>query len=205
MRKGKFGIVLCFYPIAAFVAVIFHSPLIAAALAAAAIFLEQDEWAGRQTLQAWMLSALVFLADFVSAVGKTYVSNAFLYGVLSFTSTVLLIIIGLATLVFSILGIVRVHKDSEANIPLCADLAYRVYGKVKPRPAPVQYGQQPYQPGMPMQQPMPPQGQVPPPYGQPGQYTPPMAGQEPPQPVQPVQPPQPPQPPQPGQPNGPQA
>lgn len=193
MRKGRFGIVLCFYPIAAFVAVILHSPLIAAALAAAAIFLEKDEWAGRQTLQAWILSALVFFADFVSSISKTYVSNAFFYGLLSFTSTILLIIIVLVTLVFSILGIIRVRKDGEANIPLCADLAYRAYGKVKPKPMPVQYSQ-PYQPGMPMQQPMPPQGQYSPAYMQgqpvPQQYTPPMAGAESapqPQPSQPGQ------------------
>ena len=57
MRKGKFGIVLCFYPIAAFAAVILNSPLICAALTAAAVFLEKDEWTGRQTVQAWMASA----------------------------------------------------------------------------------------------------------------------------------------------------
>ncbi len=60
MKKGKFGIVLCFYPIAAFSAAILHAPLICAGLAAAAAFLERDEWAARQSLQAWMLSALVF-------------------------------------------------------------------------------------------------------------------------------------------------
>ena len=50
MRKGKFGIVLCFYPIAAFAAVILNSPLICAALTAVAVFLEKDEWTGRQTV-----------------------------------------------------------------------------------------------------------------------------------------------------------
>ena len=43
MKKGKFGIVLCFYPIAAFAAVILDSPLICLILVMAAIFLEQDE------------------------------------------------------------------------------------------------------------------------------------------------------------------
>ena len=63
MKKGKFGIVLCFYPIAAFAAVILNAPIICFALAAAAIFIERDEWAGRQTLQAWMVSALVYFFD----------------------------------------------------------------------------------------------------------------------------------------------
>lgn len=204
MRKGKFGIVLCFYPIAAFVAAIlaaatFQSPVIATALVAAVIFLEKDEWAARQTLQAWMLSALAFFVHYLANLLRLLPQGRFFSGLFNTSSTVLSILIAVVTIVFAILGIIRVRKEDEANIPLLAELAYHAYGKVKPKPVP-QYPQ-PYNPGMPpMQQPMPPQGQYPPPYMQQGQpmpqqYTPPMSVPE-----QPAA-----QPPQPGQPNGPQA
>ena len=84
MKKGKFGIVLCFYPIAAFAAVILNSPIICLALAAAAIFLEKDEWAGRQSLQAWMASVVVFFFNglFKNVMGLIHVP--FLSTMLSF-------------------------------------------------------------------------------------------------------------------------
>ena len=179
MKKGKFGIVLCFYPIAAFAAAIFHSPLIAAALVAAAIFIERDEWTGRQTLQAWMLSAIVYFVNDVVSWALRLVRVPFLTDVLSFTSTALAVLITLAALVFSILGIIRVRKDNEANIPLLSDLAYRAYGQIKPKPIPVQAPAgypQPSQPGKSplQQQPMPPQGPYPSQYAPP-QETPPKA------------------------------
>lgn len=135
MKKGKFGIVLCFYPIAAFVAAILNAPLICAGLAAAAAFLERDEWAARQSLQAWMLSALVYFLRTAAGWGLSDLSIPVVSHLLSVTSTILLALVSLAGLFFSILGIVRTVKGGEANIPLLCDLAYRAYGKVKPRPA----------------------------------------------------------------------
>ena len=178
MKKGKFGIVLCFYPIAAFAAVILNFPLICFALAAIAIFIERDEWAGRQTLQAWMASVLVFFFDQVADWGVNLVPVPFLSSLLSVVYTILFVAVYLAAILFSVLGIIRVMKDQEANIPFLSELAYRIYGKRKPKPVapPVQY-QAPYP-----QQPQ-----------QPGQYPPPQYA--PPQPYAPPAP-QPPQPPQ---------
>ena len=145
MKKGKFGIVLCFYPIAAFAAVILNSPIICLALAAAAIFLEKDEWAGRQSLQAWMASVVVFFFNglFKNVMGLIHVP--FLSTMLSVAAGVLGALVYLGAIILSVLAILRVAKEEEANVPLLSSLAYRIYGKVRPKPAPSQYAA-PYQP-----------------------------------------------------------
>ena len=94
----------------------------------------------------------------------------------------------LAAIITSMVAITRVMKDQEASLPGLDRLAYRAYGKQKPRPMPGQYP--------------PPYGVQPPyahPYQQPGQPYPPQPGpyQQPPQAPQQPQPPVPPQ-------NGPQ-
>lgn len=175
MRKGKFGIVLCFYPIAAFAAVILNSPLICLALTAAAVFIERDEWAGRQTLQAWMASMLVFFFDKVVDWGAGIIRLPFLSGLLSVIYTVIFVVVYLAAIIFSILGIIRVMKDQEANVPFLSEFAYRVYGKRKPKPvAPPPVPQ--YQPYPPQQVPQQPQNPIPGQY-QPPQYAPPAYAQ----------------------------
>ncbi len=178
MRKGKFGIVLCFYPIAAFAAVILNSPLICAALAAAAVFLERDEWTGRQVLQAWMASAVVFFASRAAGwIDRIYIP--YISGFLSVVSTILFVLIYLAAVIFSVLAIIRVRKDEEAGFPLLSELAYRIYGQRKPKPVmpPIQYTAPYGMPQQPPQQPYPPQGTYPAPQGPAPQYAPPMAVQ----------------------------
>lgn len=150
MKKGKFGIVLCFYPIAAFAAVILNSMLIAAAMAAVAIFIEKDEWASRQSLQAWMASVLVFFVDKAARLMSSNVYIPVISTVLSVVSTVVFVVVYLAAILFSVLAIIRVMRGGEANLPILAELAYRLYGKTKPKPLPTS-------------------GQYPPPYAQPGQ------------------------------------
>lgn len=192
MKKGKFGIVLCFYPIAAFAAVILNSPLICLLLAMAAIFLEKDEWAGRQTLQACIACAVVFFfdraVDLVQLIRIPYIST-----LLSVVATAAFVLVYLAAIVFSVLGVIRVRKGGEANFPLFAEIAYHIYGKCRPKPVapaappayPMPYAA-PQQPVQPPQQPYPPQNT----YPAPPQYAPPMAPQPPqaPQPFDPQQP-----------------
>ena len=193
MKKGKFGIVLCFYPIAAFAAVILDSPLICLLFAMAAIFLEKDEWAGRQTLQAWMLSVVVFFfnqaVSLVSLVHIPYIS-AFL----SVIATIAFVLVYLAAIVLSLLGLLRVRKEEEANLPLFSELAYHIYGKSKPKPvAPPVQQQYPVAPSWrhytlrSAQLPYPQQNV----YPAAPQYAPPVAVQQPqePQPLNPQQPP----------------
>ena len=60
---------------------------------------------------------------------------------------------------FPIVAIVRVLKDQEADLPGFSALAYRAFGKQKPRPVFPGQMPPPYTPGQP---PYPPQGPVPP-------------------------------------------
>lgn len=161
LKKGKFGVVLCFYPILAFVFVILKLPVLCALLLLAAILIEKEEWAGRQTVQAVMLSILVTFFSNIVPWAVSLFSIPFFSGVLSVVSTVFSILVYLAAIVFSILGIVRVMKDQEADLPLLSEIAYRIYGRRKPKPAPAQYppyggsqpGQVPTQYQQPPQQP----------------------------------------------------
>lgn len=190
MKKGKFGIVLCFYPIAAFAAVILDYPLLALAITAAAIFIEKDEWAGRQTLQASMASLTVFFVDTVIRPALLRVNIPFIpfiSSLLSTVSAVLSFVVYVAAVVMSILAIIRVRKDEEANFPLFSELAYHIYGQSKPKPAtpPAPKYAAPYGvPQQPVQQPFQPQANYPQAPAQPvqpqvPQYTPPMAVQPP--------------------------
>ncbi len=175
MTKGKFGIVLCAYPIVAFAAVILRAPWLCGLAFAAAAFLEKDEWAGRQSVQALMLALLVSFLDTVFnwlASLISYVTYAF-----SAIPSVFSAAIYLAAVAACIYGIVKTAKGQEANLPVLSELADKLYGRVRPRP--IFYGQPPFTPTQPTQP------------GQPGQPYP----QQPAQPGQPIQPEQPAQPP----------
>lgn len=165
MKKGKFGIVLCFYPIAAFAAVILQAFWLSALALAVAVFLEKDEWTGRQTLQAALLAAIVWCFRAFSRQIGSMLYVPLLSDILRAATAVVFVIVYLGAIMLSILAIIRVMKEQEANLPLLSDLAHRVYGKrpVKPVIYPQPYGRpdltqftQPAQPDpQPVQQPAP--------------------------------------------------
>lgn len=189
MRKGKLGVVVCLYPILGFVCVILNQPLLCALIFGFVLVAERDEWAGRQTLQALGLSAIaVVLRELLVYSVNLFPVYIDFFHFLSTAFGTLSALVYLAAIITSIVAITRVMKDQEASLPGLDRLAYRAYGKQKPRPMPGQYP--------------PPYGVQPPyahPYQQPGQPYPPQPGpyQQPPQPPQQPQPPVPPQ-------NGPQ-
>lgn len=189
MRKGKLGVVVCLYPILGFVCVILNQPLLCALIFGFVLVAERDEWAGRQTLQALGLSAIaVVLRELLVYSVNLFPVYIDFFHFLSTAFGTLSALVYLAAIITSMVAITRVMKDQEASLPGLDRLAYRAYGKQKPRPMPGQYP--------------PPYGVQPPyahPYQQPGQPYPPQPGpyQQPPQAPQQHQPPVPPQ-------NGPQ-
>lgn len=189
MRKGKLGVVVCLYPILGFVCVILNQPLLCALIFGFVLVAERDEWAGRQTLQALGLSAIaVVLRELLVYSVNLFPVYIDFFHFLSTAFGTLSALVYLAAIITSMVAITRVMKDQEASLPGLDRLAYRAYGKQKPRPMPGQYP--------------PPYGVQPPyahPYQQPGQPYPPQPGpyQQPPQASQQPQPPVPPQ-------NGPQ-
>lgn len=189
MRKGKLGVVVCLYPILGFVCVILNQPLLCALIFGFVLVTERDEWAGRQCLQAVGLSAIaVVLRELLVYSVNLFPVYIDFFHFLSTAFGTLSALVYLAAIITSMVAITRVMKDQEASLPGLDRLAYRAYGKQKPRPMPGQYP--------------PPYGVQPPyahPYQQPGQPYPPQPGpyQQPPQAPQQPQPPVPPQ-------NGPQ-
>ena len=189
MRKGKLGVVVCLYPILGFVCVILNQPLLCALIFGFVLVAERDEWAGRQTLQALGLSAIaVVLRELLVYSVNLFPVYIDFFHFLSTAFGTLSALVYLAAIITSMVAITRVMKDQEASLPGLDRLAYRAYGKQKPRPMPGQYP--------------PPYGVQPPyahPYQQPGRPYPPQPGpyQQPPQAPQQPQPPVPPQ-------NGPQ-
>lgn len=189
MRKGKLGVVVCLYPILGFVCVILNQPLLCALIFSFVLVAERDEWAGRQCLQAVGLSAIaVVLRELLVYSVNLFPVYIDFFHFLSTAFGTLSALVYLAAIITSMVAITRVMKDQEASLPGLDRLAYRAYGKQKPRPMPGQYP--------------PPYGVQPPyahPYQQPGQPYPPQPGpyQQPPQASQQPQPPVPPQ-------NGPQ-
>lgn len=135
MRKGKLGVVLCLYPVIAFAAVILDSPLLCALLVLFTLAAERDEWAVRQCLQALTLSAAVRLIVGILSGLTSFLSIPILGSFLSVVGTVLCALVKIAAWVLSILAIVRVLGDREADLPLFSALSYRVYGKRAPKPA----------------------------------------------------------------------
>lgn len=138
-RKGKLGVVLWIYPVAAFVAAAFGSPLICAALLLFVLALERDEWSGRQVTQALGISvvakvlfALFALIWFIgSGVGMGLLGD-----ILCVMATIFCVILVIGTWGLCILGIVRVVKDKETDIPVFKNFGYAIYGKAAPKPYP---------------------------------------------------------------------
>lgn len=152
MEKGKYGIRLSFYAVAAFILVIlggYTIPLFL--LAGAVIFVEKDEWASRQVIEAICLQVVVGIVnaffDLFSFIYKIPFVGTAWGTIISVIDT----LVSIAILVFAIIALIKVAKGKEAGIPLADKFANWAYGKIVVQPQPVVYAQ-PVQPAQPMQQ-----------------------------------------------------
>ena len=136
MRKGKLGVVVCLYPILGFVCVILNQPLLCALIFGFVLVAERDEWAGRQCLQAVRLSAIaVVLRELLVYSVNLFPVYIDFFHFLSTAFGTLSALVYLAAIITSMVAITRVMKDQEASLPGLDRLAYRAYGKQKPRPS----------------------------------------------------------------------
>ncbi len=152
MEKGKFGVRLSFYAVAAFIFAILGYSTALILLAGVVIVGEKDEWAGRQVIQAVCL-------QFVSGVIGTFFGLFDFFYRIPFFGTVwgtivsiVQSVIAIIILVFAIIGLVKVAGGKEAGVPLADKFANWAYGKITVKQQPVY--QQPMQPAQPMQQPV---------------------------------------------------
>ena len=165
MKKGSSGIRLAYLAGFAFLFAIFGQILFCALLMCIGVFLEKDEWLGRQGIQALVLSLIT------ERLGKGFVGAATAFNSNSLTGlgdsivVILLAVLLAAAVLAGVMGALNTFKEKEANLPLLSGVAYRAYGKMKPIYVPQQpvqqQGYQPQQPPMPgqgSQTPMNPQG-----------------------------------------------
>jgi len=130
MRKGKFGILLSYYAVLAFILVILNQTLLCGLLFLVALLFEKDEWLGRQTLQALGLSLVVSLFSGVTTIFSSFFGSWFFNfsTVFSAIST----LVWVAAIILSIVAIINCLKEKDAGIPILSDIAYRAYGAQKP-------------------------------------------------------------------------
>lgn len=159
MLKGKYPIVLPAVAAISFVLAFFGYYEILVLVVAYALLCERDNWLIKQTLQALylglsvgaVLTVLGWVFSFVNVPSWTDMT-----GFYSFTANVHGVLNGIANiflLVFALMGLLKVIKGEDANLPIFGDLADKSMGIIKPKPVytppvppvapPVQPNQQP--------------------------------------------------------------
>lgn len=134
MEKGKFGISLAFYAVAAFVFAMLGWSTALILLAGVVIVGEQNEWASRQVIQATVLLIAASLASAVLGVFDIITWIPIIGSIWSRLISVVRDLLDIAVYVFSIIAIIKVAKGNEAGVPLADKFANWAYGKVAPKP-----------------------------------------------------------------------
>lgn len=131
MNKGKFGIVLPFYGILAFVLAFLGQTLLCGLLLGFVIAAEKDEWASKQVMQAFFLTLFSSVVSGVLSILNVFNAIPFVGTVFNTIFGIINGIVSLVILVFAIIGIVNVCKGKDASVPVFSGLASKVYGMVK--------------------------------------------------------------------------
>lgn len=160
MQKGKLGICLPFYAILALILAFMGQLLLGALLIGFVALVERDEWATRQTMQAFFVTLFTSLISWIFDSINVFVDIPIVGSAISTVFNVIEGIIGIVVLIFLIIGLVHVVKGQDAGIPVFSKLAARAFGIVQQKvytQAPPAGGYQPYQQQPPYQQPQQPQ------------------------------------------------
>lgn len=163
MEKGKFGISMAFYAVLGFILAVLGWETALFLLAGVVIFVEKNEWASRQLIQAICLvmvssiiaEAFTLLGCFEWTSWASYGTGTYaLYSAWNKIKTVVYYGIDIVVFLFGLLAILKVAKGKEAGVPLADKFANWAYGKVvvvtvQPTVAPVAPVQQPVAPVQP--------------------------------------------------------
>lgn len=127
MMKDRFGIRLSFYAVLAFALAIFGQTLLCGLLLGFVIFVQQDQWLTRQVIQAL----------FLCFVGSVFSVLNGLFTVLRYVPLLNMLVAGtgaligglltLLVLIFALLGLIRVSRNEEAELPIAATLARKAF------------------------------------------------------------------------------
>ncbi len=131
MTKGKYGIYLSFYAVLGLVLAFLGQTLLSALLFGFVLVAEKDQWAVRQTMQAFFVSLFVSIVNEVLSIINIFADIPILGAVISGIFGFIQGIISLIVLVFIIIALTRVVKGKDAGIPLLSKLANKAYGIVE--------------------------------------------------------------------------
>lgn len=130
MEKGKFGVRMCFYTVLAFLLAYLGYSTVLFLLAGVVILVEQNEWAGRQVIQAICLCVVENLVSQVLGIPNIY-RIPFLSSAWGVVVELINWVLGILVLVFCVVGILKTMKGQEANIIGASKLADWAYGIAK--------------------------------------------------------------------------
>lgn len=130
MKKGKFGIVLCLYTVLAFLMAYFGNSTVLFLLAGAVIFLEKDEWAGRQVIQAFCLYFARSVVNTIMGIFSPISRIPGIGSIWNLTDSLVDSLVSIFVLVFCIVGIINNLAGKDANIIGASKLADWAYGAV---------------------------------------------------------------------------
>lgn len=128
MKKGKFGINLCVYTTLAFLLAYFGNTTVLILLAGAVIFLEKDEWTGKQIIQAVCLCFVQNIVNVFLGILSPIARIPYLGTVWSLMDSLIDSLVGLLVLVFCVVGILNTLKGRDANIIGAKKFADWAYG-----------------------------------------------------------------------------
>lgn len=116
MQKGRFGIRLSFYTVSAFLLAYLGYSTVLFLLAGVVIFLEKDEWAGRQVIQAICLCLVENFCRSILNIFDPIRSIPVLGTIWGSVVGLITSILSLLVLVFCVVGILKNLKGKDAGI-----------------------------------------------------------------------------------------
>lgn len=138
MEKGKLGIRLGFYGVAAFVLAFMGWSTALFLLLGVVLVAEKNEWATRQVIQAITLCVAATLISSILSLFNFIGYIPVIGSIWSTFKSVLNSLIDIAVLVFVIMGIVKNIKGQDAKLPLVSAVSDWAYGIAKPKEVKVQ-------------------------------------------------------------------
>lgn len=117
MEKGKLGIRLSFYAVAAFILAFLGYSTVLALLAGFVLIVEKNEWASRQVIQAFFLCIFANIVDGILGIFDFLYQIPLMGSVWGTAISVIDGIVSLVVLIFCIMALVNTAKGNEANVP----------------------------------------------------------------------------------------
>ncbi len=137
MQKDRFGIVLPFYAVLAFILAFLGQTTICALLLGFCLLAVADAWVSRQVMQAFFLALFKSVITGVISVLSPLYSLPFIGVVISTIFSGISSILSLIIFIFAIIGIMNVIKNKDAAVPVINGFVDKAYGIVVEKAAPV--------------------------------------------------------------------